>query len=87
MKIRAIGSTSPMKVRKKKVRNSPNINSGATPKPSGTEDNAMEHQFYTLFDFLVYTKFAAYILMGLTLLGFLGFWLFLTGRDEDKEIH
>ncbi|MGO9621031.1 MAG: sulfate respiration complex protein HmcD [Desulfobaccales bacterium] len=47
----------------------------------------MEHQFYTLFDFLVYTKFAAYILMGLTLLGFLGFWLFLTGRDEDKEIH
>lgn len=47
----------------------------------------MENHFYTLHDFLVYTKFVAYILMGLTLLGFLGFWLFLTGRDEDKEIH
>ena len=47
----------------------------------------MEHQFYTLFDFLVYTKGAAYILMGVTLLGILGFWLYLTGRDEDKEIH
>lgn len=46
----------------------------------------MEYQFYTLHDFLVYTKGAAYILMGVTLLGILGFWLFLTGRDEDKEI-
>ena len=46
----------------------------------------MSPQFYTLHDFLVYTKGAAYILMGVTLLGILGFWLFLTGRDEDKEI-
>ena len=44
----------------------------------------MENHFYTLFDFLVYTKGAAYILMGLTLLGILGFWLYLTGRDEDE---
>jgi hypothetical protein len=47
----------------------------------------MADHFYTLFDFLVYTKGAAYILMGATLLGILGFWLFLTGRDEEKEIH
>ncbi|MGD0827245.1 MAG: sulfate respiration complex protein HmcD [Desulfobaccales bacterium] len=47
----------------------------------------MEHHFYTLFDFLVYTKGAVYILMGVMLLGILGFWLFLTGRDEEKEIH
>ncbi len=47
----------------------------------------MASQFYTLHDFLVYTKGAAYILMGVTLLGLLGFWLYLTGRDEDKEIH
>lgn len=47
----------------------------------------MEQHFYTLFDFLAYTKSAAYILMGATLLGILGFWLFLTGRDEEKEIH
>ncbi len=42
--------------------------------------------FYTLHDFLVYTKGAAYILMGVILLGVLGFWLFITGRDEDTYI-
>ena len=42
--------------------------------------------FYTLHDFLVHTKGAAYILMGAMLLGFLGFWLYLGGRDEDKFI-
>ncbi len=42
--------------------------------------------FYTLHDFLVYTKGAAYILMGVILLGILGFWLFITGRDEDTYI-
>ncbi|MGA8572543.1 MAG: sulfate respiration complex protein HmcD [Desulfobaccales bacterium] len=47
----------------------------------------MEHHFYTLFDFLVYTHGADYILIGVTLLGILGFWLYITGRDEDKEIH
>ncbi len=46
----------------------------------------MEQHFYTLHDFLVYTKGAAYILMGLILLGVLGFWLYLTGRDEEKFI-
>jgi hypothetical protein len=42
--------------------------------------------FYTLHDFLVYTKGAAYYLMGAMILGFLGFWLYLNGRDEDKFI-
>ncbi|MHB8066785.1 MAG: sulfate respiration complex protein HmcD [Desulfobaccales bacterium] len=42
--------------------------------------------FYTLHDFLVYTKGAAYILMGVILLGVLGFWLFITGRDEETYI-
>ncbi len=46
----------------------------------------MEQHFYTLHDFLVYTKGAAYILMGIILLGVLGFWLFITGRDEEKFI-
>ena len=36
--------------------------------------------------FLVYTKGAAYYLMGAMLLGILGFWLFITGRDEEKDI-
>jgi hypothetical protein len=39
-----------------------------------------------LHDFMVYTKGAAYYLMGLMILGILGFWLYITGRDEDKDI-
>jgi hypothetical protein len=46
----------------------------------------MDKTFYTLHDFLVYTKSAAYILMGVSVLGILGFWLYITGRDEDKDI-
>jgi len=46
----------------------------------------MENHFYTLQDFMVYTKGAAYYLMGLMVLGILGFWLYLTGRDEEKDI-
>jgi hypothetical protein len=46
----------------------------------------MENHFYVLHDFMVYTKGTAYYLMGLMILGILGFWLFITGRDEDKDI-
>jgi hypothetical protein len=46
----------------------------------------MENHFYTLHDFMVYTKGAVYYLMGLMVLGILGFWLYLTGRDEEKDI-
>ncbi len=46
----------------------------------------MDKIFYTLHDFLVYTKGAAYILMGLSILGILGFWFYITGRDEEKDI-
>ena len=46
----------------------------------------MENNFTTLHDFLLYTKGAAYYLMGLMILGILGFWLYITGRDEDKDI-
>ena len=46
----------------------------------------MENAFYTLQDFMVFTKGAAYLLMGVILLGVLGFWLYLTGRDEEKFI-
>ena len=46
----------------------------------------MENHFYVLHDFMVYTKGAVYYLMGLMLLGILGFWLYITGRDEDKDI-
>lgn len=43
----------------------------------------MEQVFYSLHDFMLHTKTATYILMGLGLLGLLGYWLFLTGRDES----
>lgn len=43
----------------------------------------MEQVFYTLQDFMVHTKAVVYILMGLWLIGVVGFWSFLTSRDED----
>jgi hypothetical protein len=46
----------------------------------------MENVFYTLQDFLLFTKGAAYYLMGAALLAILGFWLFITGRDEETFI-
>lgn len=46
----------------------------------------MENHFYTLHTFLLYTKGAAYYLMGAMVLGILGFWLYLTGRDEEHDI-
>jgi len=45
----------------------------------------METIFYSLHDFYVCTKSATYICMGLGLLGLLGYWLFLTGRDEKMR--
>jgi len=46
----------------------------------------MENTFHVLHDFMLFTKGAAYYLMGATVLGLLGFWLYLTGRDEEKMI-
>jgi hypothetical protein len=46
----------------------------------------MESTFYTLHDFLVFTKGTAYYLMGAMILGILGFWLYINGRDEEKMI-
>jgi len=46
----------------------------------------MENTFYTLHGFLVHVKGAAYILMGVMVLGLLGFWLYITGRDEETFI-
>ena len=42
----------------------------------------MEHIFYSLHDFMLYTKSWTYVLMGLAVLAIWGFYLFLTGRDE-----
>lgn len=45
----------------------------------------MEHIFYTLHEFMLCTKSLTYILMGCALAGFIGYWLFLTGRDEKMR--
>lgn len=42
----------------------------------------MEPSFYTLQDFMVHTKAVVYVLMGLSLAGIVGFWFFLTGKEE-----
>ena len=38
--------------------------------------------FYTLQDFLTQTKGVSYLLGGLVLVGFVGFWLFLTRKEK-----
>lgn len=42
----------------------------------------MEQAFYTLQDFYTYTKGNTYILMGLVLIGMVGFWRFVIARDK-----
>ncbi|MDM8515738.1 hypothetical protein QUF76_06030 [Desulfobacterales bacterium HSG16] len=41
------------------------------------------HEFYVLQEFMLHTKGIVYILMVAILLGMVGFWHFLTGREED----
>ncbi|MCF8070204.1 MAG: hypothetical protein K9L30_16595 [Desulfobacterales bacterium] len=46
----------------------------------------MNNIIYTLHDFLLHTESIVFIIMGISLLSMVGFWLFLTARDEDKNI-
>lgn len=39
--------------------------------------------FYSLQDFMLCTKTLTYVFMGLGVLCMLGYWIFLTGRDEN----
>ncbi len=41
----------------------------------------MNDVFYTLQDFLTYTKGTVYLLVIAVLFGMIGFWKFLTARD------
>lgn len=43
----------------------------------------MDTIFYSLHDFMLHTKNWAYILMGVALVGYACYWLFLSGRDEN----
>lgn len=41
-------------------------------------------EIMTLQDFMFWTKGMAYVGMGIGLVSFVAFWLFLTDREEDK---
>jgi len=41
-------------------------------------------EFHTLYEFMVYTKSLTYILMGVTLILFVGFFRFITARDKKS---
>ncbi|MEI6259819.1 MAG: hypothetical protein WCR46_07935 [Deltaproteobacteria bacterium] len=45
----------------------------------------MEGGFYTLQDFMTYTKGITYLIMIVSLFSITGFWLFLTDRDTDTQ--
>lgn len=43
----------------------------------------MDTVFFTLQDFLTYTKGVTYLLMGLALIVVAAYWTFLGDRDDD----
>ncbi len=43
----------------------------------------MKETIMTLQEFMLHTESVTYIIMGLSLVGVLGFWFFLTETDED----
>jgi hypothetical protein len=45
----------------------------------------MEGGFFTLQDFMTYTKGVTYLIMIVALFAITGFWLFLTDRDTDSQ--
>lgn len=45
----------------------------------------MDTVFHTLHDFMIFSKGVTYLLMGGFLVGLLGWWLFLTGRDKPSK--
>jgi len=45
----------------------------------------MDSIFYSLQDFMIFSKGITYLIMGLILILMPLYWLFLTDRDEKKE--
>lgn len=43
----------------------------------------MEGAFHTLHEFMIHTENVTYWLILASLLGIVGFWRFLSGRDEE----
>jgi cbb3-type cytochrome oxidase subunit 3 len=44
----------------------------------------MEDQFHNLYEFMLNTKSVIYVMMGVILILFLGFWSFVFGRDKKS---
>jgi hypothetical protein len=51
------------------------------------KDVDMEAIFYTLQDFMTHTKAIAYLLIAVALIALPLYWLFLTGRDDNKRTY
>ena len=45
----------------------------------------MEPVYFTYQEFYTHTKGVVYVLMIAALIGFVFFWRFLTGKDDDKK--
>jgi hypothetical protein len=45
----------------------------------------MDDIIYTLQDFMLHTESVTYIIMGISLIGVAGFWLFLNQTDKDED--
>jgi len=45
----------------------------------------MDDKIYTLQDFMLYTESNTYIIMAISLICVVGFWMFLTQKDNDEE--
>ena len=43
----------------------------------------MDNVFYSLHEFMLRTESITYVLIVVALISITGFWLFLSGRDED----
>ncbi len=43
----------------------------------------MKETIVTLQEFMLHTESVTYIIMGVSLIGVLGFWLYLSETDED----
>ena len=44
----------------------------------------MDGIIYTLQEFYLHTKSITYLLMAPALLGFIGFWIFLSEKEEEE---
>jgi hypothetical protein len=44
----------------------------------------MENMIYTLQNYMLHTENITYIIMGMSLIGMVWFWFFLTGKQDDE---